>query len=198
MATPVYSVFDTSYVSSHQETLRWASVAIAGFMTLLIIIWGIITFSSRRFRDEMATSRPGWFLPAMLSAVLYFAVTVAATFLSWYVAALHIGKNNLIALDVVNFVAILFLGFAVFFRYQSSPNVAASQGSLHIAIMAELIAIIILLASPQAAGSAGILVQTTLYIPLLVSTFGAMVAMKNNRTYTSLGAPTPIIGGGNL
>lgn len=189
-----YSVFETGYAKNNQETLRWASVALAGFMVVLALIFAAWLWGKDRYQREKMTAdaaanlaaggavAQSMFPPALVVA-MYFLVTVASTFLSWYVASLHMGKNNLIALDVMNFIVILFLAFAAYYHYRDNaaradPNDVTPKGFLHMALVVELVVLILLMLSPQTAGSAGLLVQSTLYIPLIVASFGFVVMLK--------------------
>ncbi len=87
-----FTVFDTSYVKTNQQTLRWASVAIAGFLTFLCIIWAAVVAYKPRYSADLGTGDNRTM--KMLQLALYFVFTLAATFLSWYVASLHIGKKQ--------------------------------------------------------------------------------------------------------
>jgi len=173
------NAFSTAYAKSNQETLRWASVAIAGFLAVVVLIFAGVIASKESFRSRIggmdATERAF----RALGIAFMFLVTVAATFLSWYLAALHLGKNYLIALDVLNFVIVVFLGFAAYFFYRKeSPKPGYAVGFLLACMILELVALIVLIAGPQAAGASGTVTQSALYVPLFISTLGLMGAIN--------------------
>ena len=169
-------VFETGYAKNNQETLRWASVAIAGFLVLVALIFCVVIATKSRFQNEMGAggspdSKP-W---RMLGFAFFFLFVIASTFLSWYVAALHMSKNYLIALDVLNFVIAVFLGFAAYFYYRNNdPMPGYASGFLFGCLIMELVAFVVLIVAPQAALQAGTTVQTCLYIPLVVTTLALM------------------------
>jgi hypothetical protein len=109
-----------------------------------------------------------------LMIAFFFMVTIASTFLSWYVASLHVAKNNLIAIDVLNFGSILMLSLAAYCYYRTKPLRASANGLIAIALVMEMVAFICLIVSPTAAGTDGTLVQTALYVPLMAMTVSAM------------------------
>jgi hypothetical protein len=187
-----FSVFDTSYAKTNSEVLRWVSVGLAGFFAVLAIIWAAAISMKDQFKDEMlgppGSSERQNCSSRLLILGVFFLMIVAASFLSWFVAAMHIGANNLWALDALNFVALVLLAWASF-NYYRKPSATESEKEkmmrmegcrnlIHSAAVLEFVALIVLIASPQAAGSAGVLVQSTLAVPLLVATIACLAGMK--------------------
>lgn len=198
MSSPV---FDTNYARNNQETLRWASVAIAGFFTVLCLIWAAMVFHKDRFNQDAAYTieysrtveqSSMNYAFRMLMIAFFFMVTVASSFLSWYIASLHMSKNNLIALDVLNVVTVICLGLAAYFYYKNTRrNDATSRSFLGSACVLEFVALIVLLVSPTAAGSNGTLTQSALAIPLLVATFVMLSNLGRFGSGTVVG-PVPV------
>jgi hypothetical protein len=181
-----FQIFDTSYASNNQEILRWSSIAVASFLTVVVLIWGAMVFTGDPFKAdvEAAASRDATrdlddltganTLMRRLVIAMFFMITVASTFLSWYVASLHMAQNNLIALDVINFVIVMLLSLAAYLYYKSDRKRGAASAFIGSAAALEFVALILLLASPTAAGSDGVLTQSALYVPLLIATMNAM------------------------
>lgn len=181
-----FAVFDTSYASNNSEILRYTSIAVAAFLTVICLIWAAMVYTGDRFKQDVADATslnaekdgesvtPGDTLMRRLTIALFFMIVVASTFLSWYVAALHMSNNNLIALDVLNFVVVIFLSLAAYLYYKRDRKKGAASAFVGAAAVLELVALVVLLASPTAAGSNGTLVQSALYVPLLVATMAAM------------------------
>lgn len=195
MSAP-FSVFDTSYAKNNQETLRWASVAIAGFFTVLALIWAAMIYYKPRYKSDCMkavqeamsageTSTCGTSQAfRMLMVALFFMIVLASAFLSWYVASLHMAKNNLIALDVLNVVIVIFMSLAAYFYYKEPPSDMACRNFLGSAFVLEFVALIVLLVSPTTAGQNGTLVQSALAIPLLVAT--CVMLMHSSLPYVVL------------
>ncbi len=171
-----FSVFDTSFASNNTEILRWTSVGIAGFLTIICLIWGAMIYTKKTFTDSIkqTTGMSETLAPRIVIASL-FLITVASTFLSWYVASLHMFQNNLIALDVLNFVIIMFLSISAYMYYKTNSRQQIARVFVGSAVVLEIIALIILTVSPTAAGSNGILTQSALYVPLLIATLSSML-----------------------
>jgi hypothetical protein len=177
-----FSVFDTGYARNNQDVLRWASVAVAGFLTVLVLIWAAMISHNDRFqkdtqqaaKDSEMSDGQGCCSASktfrLLMVALFFMITIASAFLSWYVASLHMSKNNLIALDVLNIVSVIFLGLAAYFYYKQSRNDTSCRSFLGSAAVLEFVALIVLMISPTSAGSNGALTQSALMVPLFVST----------------------------
>lgn len=167
-------VFGIGYAKTHDETMRWASIAIAVFMAVVAIIFAGVIASRASFRNRLGAGDTERALMALKLAFM-FLFTLAATFLSWYVAALHLGKDYLIALDVLNFVVLVLLGFAAYFYYRKTdPSMEWTRGLLVCSMIIELVALIVLLAGPQAAGAAGTVTQSALYVPLFITTLAML------------------------
>jgi len=180
-----YSVFDTSYTRIDNDTLRWASVAVAAVLVVICLVWGVIVWNKPKFKEDVekantevsnaqAELSQGSLTFRLMIVAFFWLVTVIATFLSWYVASLHMFKNNLIALDVLNVLVFIMLGLSAYFYYKnpSSPNLSRMlvSGSL----VLEFIAWLVLIISPTTSGDNGRLVSASLYIPLLVTTVTLM------------------------
>lgn len=198
-----YSVFDTSYAKNNQDILRWASVAIAGFLTVLTLIWAAMIYYKPRFNEDClraaeAAKRSGQADSCgssvafkMLIVALFFMITVASAFLSWFIASLHMAKNNLIALDVLNVVVIIFLSLAAYFYYKDPPSDTACRSFLGSAFVLEFVALIVLMLSPTTAGNDGSLTQSALAVPLLVATTIMLMHSSVSPFVVAEGAPVP-------
>jgi len=182
-----FSVFDTNYTRNNQDVLRWASVAVAGFLAVVTLIWAAMVWNSQSFNEdvekaankESAEGLGGTMgsnkTMRLICIALFFLVTIAATFLSWYVAALHMAKNNLIATDTLNVLIVILLSLAAYFFYKRIRSRGAATSCVGTALALEFVTLIVLLASPTASGPNGTLTQSALYIPLLVTTIGALM-----------------------
>ncbi len=184
------SVFETGFAKNNQEVLRWTSVAIAGVLTIIILIWAAIVWTKDSFNQDidaeiaeegggntMGTSRT----MKLITLAFCFLLAVAATFLSWYIAALHLQSDNLIAFDVLQIVAVILLAFGSYFWYKETRSRGAALTCIGWAAVLELVALVVLLASPTAAGSDGTVTQSALYVPMLVFTICAYSAAYNRK-----------------
>jgi hypothetical protein len=179
-------IFETSYAKANQSVLRWATVAIAAVLTVIVLIWAAIVWTKGSFDKDvqseierervesggetMGTSKT----MRLMTMALCFLITIASTFLSWYVAALHMQSNNLIAFDVLQIVALILLAFGSYFFYKETRSRGATMTCLGWAAVLELVALVVLLASPTRAGPNGVVTQSALYVPLFVSTIAAL------------------------
>jgi hypothetical protein len=110
----------------------------------------------------------------LIIVAFFWLITLVSTWLSWYVAALHMYKNNLIALDVLNVLIFIMLGLSAYFYYKNQPNLGLSKMLVSGSLVLEFIALLVLIISPTTAGPNGALTQASLYIPLLVTTVTLM------------------------
>ena len=180
-----YPVFDTGYAKNNDDTLRWASVAVAAVLVVLCLIWGVMIWSKPKFRSDLqrledqtsiATTElsNGSMTLRLIIVAFFWLVTLVATWLSWYVASLHMYKNNLIALDVLNVLIFIMLGLSAYFYYKSPPNSNLSKMLVSGSLVLEFIALLVLIISPTVSGANGQLVSASLYIPLLITTITLM------------------------
>lgn len=184
----LYGVFDTSYARTNQDTLRWASVAIAAVLFLCCLISGVVIYTKPKFKSDLEAADQKALTTAaatelssdstivkLVVVAFFWLVTLVSTFLSWYIASLHMQKNNLIALDVINVVIFIMLGLAAYFYYKDPPNQAGiSRMLVGSSAVLEFIVLIVLLVSTTAAGSNGQLTSSALYVPLFISTLALM------------------------
>jgi Na+/melibiose symporter-like transporter len=184
-------IFSTSYAKKNQSVLRWISVAIAGVLAVIILIWSAVVSTKDSFKqdvdaeiarekaegngDSLGTSRQ---LRLMMIG-FFFLLVVGSVFLSWFVASLHMFSNNLIAFDVIQIVAIIFLCLASYFWYKTNRSRGASTTFIGCACVLEFVALIVLLASPTTAGDNGVVTQSALYIPLIVSSLCGLAMTAN-------------------
>ena len=180
-----YSVFDTSFASNNSEILRWASVGVAAFLTVVVLVWGAMVYTKDTFKSDVeamvlrdadaedSVTKVDTMMRRLVIA-MFFLATVASTFLSWYVASLHLEKNYLIALDVLNFVSILFLCLGAYMYYKTRRMRSSAVTLAGFAAVMEFVALIILIAAPTAANADGTVTQSALYIPLMIATLAAM------------------------
>ncbi len=182
------AIFDTSYARANQDTLRWASVAIAAVLFLCCLIAGVVIYTKPKFRadlqapegksltnDAVTQLSSGTTVVKLIIVAFFWLIVLVSTFLSWYIAALHMQKNNLIALDVFNVVIFIMLGLAAYFYYKDGTELAGiSRMMVGSSAVLELIVIILLLASSTASGSDGQVSSASLYVPLFISTLALM------------------------
>lgn len=185
-----FAVFDTTYARNNSEILRWSSVGVAAFLTVICLVWAAIIYSKPSFKADVVASvardaadnsdldnieqpEEGATMMRRMTIALFFMMTVAATFLSWYIASLHMSQNNLIALDVLNFAIVIMLGLGAYMYYKTHRKRGAARCFVGIAAVLEWVALIVLLVSPTTSGSNGVLTQSALYVPLLIATMTA-------------------------
>ncbi len=182
MATQLEPIFSTAYAKTHQSVLRWTSIAIAGVIVVISLIWCTIIWTKQSFKDDIAkelakekqesggdtfsTNKTG----RLMCLAFLFLVVIASTFLSWYVASLHVDGNNLIAFDVFQVVAMIFLGLSSYFFYKHTRARGAAVGLSGCTLVLEFVAFVILFTSPNFSGQNAVQTQTALYIPLLIAT----------------------------
>ncbi len=178
-----YSVFDTTYIRNNDDTLRWASVAVASVLVVLCLVWSVMIWSkvradvqSRKTETANATSvmSEGNTTLQMMIIAFFWIVTLVSTWLSWYVAALHMRNKNLIALDVLNVLIFIMLGMSAYFYYKNNPSKNLASMFISGSLVLEFIALLVLVISSTTAGSDGSLTQSALYIPLMVTTISMM------------------------
>ncbi len=177
----LFGVFDTSYAKANQDTLRFTSIAIAAVIFLCCLIAGVVVYTKKRFRTELESKTgtevknvpvqmAGSTVTRLILIAFFWLVTLVATFLSWYVAALHIQKNHLIAFDVLNVIIFIMLALATYFYYKDTPINDASRMLVGSSAVLEFIAIILLMVTNTTSGTDGTLVQSALYVALFIST----------------------------
>lgn len=165
-----FAILETNYAKNNQETLRWASVAVAGFLALIALVWAALIWNSPTFKAiTQKEADKNARIIGLLAIAFFFLMTVASTFLSWYTASLHMYKDNLIALDVLNIVTFFFLSFAAYMYFKQNPMKASARQMTVCAMTLQFVATAVLLISPTAAGLNGALTQSSLYMPFLVS-----------------------------
>jgi hypothetical protein len=180
-----YPVFDTGYARNNSDTLRWASVAVASVLVVLCLIWGVMIWTKPKFKADVETSASrtanataelssGNMTLRLMIIAFFWLVTLVSTWLSWYVASLHMYKSNLIALDVLNVLIFIMLGLSAYFYYKNPPNGGISSMLVSGSLVLEFVALLTLIISPTQAGANGALTQAALYIPLLVTTVTLM------------------------
>lgn len=186
MTTQLEPIFSTEYAKTHQSTLRWVSIAIAGVLVVVTLVWCTVIWTKESFKSDMdkeiekekkeagsdtfGTNK----MVRLMSLAFFFLFTVAATFLSWYVASLHVESDSLIAFDVFQVVAIVLLGLASYFFYKQARSRSVAVSLSGCAILLEFVAFVILITSPNWSGQNAVQTQSCLYIPLLISTLATI------------------------
>lgn len=181
MSAGSFTVFDTSYAANNAEILRWTSVAIAGFLTIICLIWAAMVYSKDTYKADLQeyaqkNNKQSNMFSRQLLLGLFFILTIASTFLSWYIASLHVTENNLIALDVLNILIVLLISIASYFYYKTNREKDTAKSLLGQTAILELVSLVLLLQSPTAAGTSGSITQSALYAPIFIATLCAMTS----------------------
>ena len=167
-----YPVFDTNFARNNQDTLRWASIAVASVITILCLLWAAMIWKTQPFKDDVTAAvnvTTGTYHTFRLILIALVFVTVVSTnFLSWYVGSLHMSKYNLMAVDVLNLSVFILLSIAAFLYYKKQMKTSSSvlTGTSTVLVFVTLI---VMMLSPTAAGVNGALVQASLFTPSVVS-----------------------------
>jgi hypothetical protein len=181
-----YPPFDVKYVKLDNETLRWATVAVAAVLLAICLIWGVIISTKDRFEQDIRATGDGQVANAesimsqgnyamrVTIVAFFWIITLVATFLSWYVSALHMQKSNLIGLDVLNVLIFIMLGLSAYFYYKKPAKSGISRMLVAGSLVLEFMSLLVMIISPTTSGSSGQLISSALYIPLLVTTVGLM------------------------
>lgn len=187
MSAQIEPIFSTAYAKTHQSVLRWTSIAIAGVLVVITLIWCTILWTKETFKKDMQSQmerekKESGGVDTMgsnkmiylMTLAFFFLVTVASSFLSWYVASLHVAGNNLIAFDVFQVVALIFLGLASYFFYKDTRARAVAVSLSGCSLVLEFVAFVILFTSYNYSGQDAVQTQTALYIPMLMATLATI------------------------
>ena len=182
-----FPVFETGFAKNNQSVLRWASVAVAAVLSVIVLVWAAVIWTKDTFKQDVemelqmereetggnsmfGTSKT-W---RLMTIAFCFLFVVASTFLSWYVAALHVVSDNLIAFDVLQILSVILLCMGSYFWYKQNRVRSAAMSCYGFAAVLEFVALIVLITSPTIAGPNGVTTQSSLYVPLFIATLSAL------------------------
>ena len=156
-----FAIFDTHYAKINKETLRWVSVSLAA---LCVVISFVLVAWLRKLSFKNNSSGKTSETATIIVGTILFLLTVAATFMSWFVAALHINYKYLIAVDIINAITFILLTLyaTISIKYDKQMD------SLMVcSLILELTTLIILSNASTSAGTNGSIMQSVLLTPLL-------------------------------
>ncbi len=164
-----YFVFDTNFARNNQDTLRWASIAVASVVTILCLLWAAMIWKTPTFNDDVTAAvqvnTGNYHTFRLILIALMFLTVISTNFLSWYVASLHMSKYNLMAVDVLN----VLMSIAAFLYYKTKQMKTSASVLIGCSTVLMFVTLVVMLLSPTAAGVNGALVQSSLFVPSVVA-----------------------------
>ena len=178
-------VFDTNNLKNDSPGLRYTSVAVAGLVVLIVLLYFIYQMATKGANIALG-------LDSCLSAGAMMFLALVALFFAHFIASLNVSTYYLVAMLIF----FVFVGIAVVTSMSSYITGKRKDSHVNAArwltwtLLSEFVLLVLYITSPTDAGSAGTVSQATLLIPTIALTLGSVAvgaAAKDKTAVMSAG-----------
>lgn len=163
------NVFDTNNLTNDSPGLRYTCVAVAGLVVLIVLLYALYQLATKG--SSMSVG-----MDSCLSAGSLMFLALVSLFFSFFIASLNMSVYYLVAAMVF----FVFVGVSVVTSMSSYITGVQKKQQVNAArwltwtLLSEFCLLVLLMTSPTAAGTAGTVSQSTLLVPTIALSLGAI------------------------